>query len=86
MVAVIILMRIYWNEPLTEPVALKSGARLHTLQDAAHFIEHSFPGPVRSYVFDLYTALLQASRTGHLDDRHAATQHLVGALEQAELI
>lgn len=79
-------MSIYWNKPLTEPVALKSGMVLHTLLDAAHFVERGFPGPVRAYVFDLYTTLLNASRTGQLDDRRRATVHLVDALKHAELI
>jgi len=79
-------MSTYWDEPLTEPVKLKSGAMLHTLLDAAHCVERSFPGPVRAFVFDLYTKLLNASRTGHPDDRRAATHHLVTALKEAELI
>jgi len=79
-------MSIYWDEPLTEPVKLKSGAMLHTLLDAAHFVERGFPGPVRAYVFDLYTTLLLASRSGRFDDRRVATHHLVNALKNAELI
>ena len=79
-------MSIFWDEPLTEPVALKTGAELHTLLDAAHFVENCFPGPVRAGVLDLYTTLLQASRTGLYEDRRAATDTLILALMAVGLI
>jgi len=79
-------MNIFWNEPLAEPVELKSGAKLHTLLDAAHFVEREFPGPVRAEVFDTYAALLQASRTGQVEDRQVATNALLAALLAEELV
>jgi len=79
-------MQLFWDEPLAEPLDLKTGAKLRTLLDAAHFVEREISGPVRAEVFDTYTALLQASRTGHFEDRQAATDALVAVLVAEELV
>jgi len=79
-------MQIFWDEPLAEPLELKTGAKLRTLLDAAHFVEREIPGPVKAEVFDTYTALLQASRTGDVEDRQVATEALVKVLVAEELV
>ena len=79
-------MSIYWDDPLSEPVKLKCGTHIRTLLDAAHFVECGFPGPVRYYVFDLYTKLLIASRSGCAEDKQAATNQLKLALTEHGLV
>ena len=79
-------MLLYWGEHLANPIELRSGAKLYTLLDAAHFVERGIPGPVRAEVFDTYTALLQAARTGQARDRQMATNALGAILISAELV
>jgi len=79
-------MQLFWNEPLAEPLELKTGTKLNTLLDAAHFVEREISGPVRAEVLDTYTALLQASRTGQVKDRQAATDALRAILVVKELV
>jgi len=69
-----------WSENLTEPIHLKDGGILRTLQDAARFASTDNPFEQREAWQAAARKLIAAAESGAASDIKAATNQVVHAL------